>query len=457
MADFYTVLLNSLKQRDIWDPAAREGVYVQARLAMIKRLWGYKPPLSTAQIEERILSFDTAVQRIEQEVGIALARQAPRPAERSGREAQPTPDQGDSYRQQDFHAPALYDRGRPEPDYGRGRQYVEPARTERRTDWDGPQPSQQLLPAPKANRYAVDDRVEDDDYDEGDEDDWEDEPPEPRLRQTAPARADGGRRLDRDQVRSMLGRSVARLNPVRGGARAYSERDLIPPSPARRYVALGVFATAALVFGFIAYVFFPILTPRVSDAAIEPPQAAGGATTRAFTATNATPPTGAKGQLDTDRVPVTNAARGAAATITLFDGANPTVFSSSADNPIRAASDAFGGYVRISTTSSSTGARATIGPGLVQRLAGHTVRVTVQVRSATEAGAASVRFAYQATGTASPWKIAQLSTGYSGAEFTWQVPPSGAGTVHVIQIEPGVPGDRTAADIKSITIDVIGP
>ena len=100
--------------------------------------------------------------------------------------------------------------------------------------------------------------------------------------------------------------------------------------------------------------------------------------------------------------------------------------------------------------------RAAILPGLVTRLAGKTVRVIVQVRSATEGGASSIRFAYQATGTVSQWKTAQLNTGYATVELTWPVPLSGTGTTHAILIEPGTPGDRTAADIRSISLEVVG-
>ncbi|MFO1184439.1 MAG: hypothetical protein U1E56_06605 [Bauldia sp.] len=392
MADFYNVLLNSLKQRDIWDPAARDSVYVQARLAMIKRLWGFQPALSTAQIEDRVRAFDTAVQRIEQEVAMAIAR----------------------------HREAEYAR---EHGYDQDRRYAAHA----------------AQPAERWEEVEVE----------------EEEPPRPGTI---------GKRLDAREVRSLLSRSVARLNPVRGGSRDYSDRDLVPPSPTRRYLALGVFATAALVFGFIAYVFFPILTPRVSDAATEPqpPATAVAAAATATTRAIAPPPqaapaaNGPKAAGTNERVPVQSAAR-AASTIALFDGTNPTVFVSSADNPIRSASDAQGGFVRISSSQGANSVRAAILPGLVTRLAGKTVRVIVQVRSATEGGASSIRFAYQATGTVSQWKTAQLNTGYATVELTWPVPLSGTGTTHAILIEPGTPGDRTAADIRSISLEVVGP
>jgi hypothetical protein len=78
----------------------------------------------------------------------------------------------------------------------------------------------------------------------------------------------------------------------------------------------------------------------------------------------------------------------------LFDGRDPTIFATTPDNPVRYVSDG-GGYARISSSASSPGVKAIIGPGLAERLAGQRVRVTLLARSSTDFGAGAMRFAYQ--------------------------------------------------------------
>ena len=58
MSDFYSVLKQSIIERDLRSAAEREEVYAQARAAMIRRLWSYDPPLAEDEIDSRIGTFD---------------------------------------------------------------------------------------------------------------------------------------------------------------------------------------------------------------------------------------------------------------------------------------------------------------------------------------------------------------------------------------------------------------
>jgi hypothetical protein len=142
----------------------------------------------------------------------------------------------------------------------------------------------------------------------------------------------------------------------------------------------------------------------------------------------------------------------------IFDGRDPTVFQGTPDNPIGFDKDALGGFARIASTASASGAKAVIGPGLAKLFAGHDIRVTVVARSAREAGATSMRFAYQTGLTISHWQTADLAADYGAYGLIWRVPalrnnPTG----DLLVIEPGIPGDGTAVEIQSIRIDLLPP
>ena len=111
-------------------------------------------------------------------------------------------------------------------------------------------------------------------------------------------------------------------------------------------------------------------------------------------------------------------------TFTLFDGSDPTVFASDPDNPIRFDGGASGGGIaRISSTTGSSGARAIIGPGLSARLAGRTIRVAHHARARRRnGGAAGFRFAYQSGVAISHWQTAKLTTDYATFGLIWRVP-----------------------------------
>ena len=58
MNDFYSLLKQSIIDRDIRDGGARDEVYAQARKAMIRQLWAYQPALPQDDIDRRIENFD---------------------------------------------------------------------------------------------------------------------------------------------------------------------------------------------------------------------------------------------------------------------------------------------------------------------------------------------------------------------------------------------------------------
>jgi hypothetical protein len=145
-----------------------------------------------------------------------------------------------------------------------------------------------------------------------------------------------------------------------------------------------------------------------------------------------------------------------AESLVVFDGRDPTVFEGASDNPIQFDSDAEGGFARISSATSAAGARAVIGPGLAERLAGKTVRITLLARSSNENGAATMRFAYQSGLAISHWQSADLSASYGTFGMIWRVPAvRTVGAGDYLLIEPGIPGDGTSTDIRSIKIDIL--
>ena len=84
------------------------------------------------------------------------------------------------------------------------------------------------------------------------------------------------------------------------------------------------------------------------------------------------------------------------------------------------------------------------------------MRVTIVARSAKVAGAASMRFAYQSGVAISHWQTANLGNDYQAVALTWRVPSMRTDRGgDLLLIQPGVPGDGTGADVKSISIDVL--
>lgn len=142
--------------------------------------------------------------------------------------------------------------------------------------------------------------------------------------------------------------------------------------------------------------------------------------------------------------------------IILFDGHDPKAFDTTPDNPVRFGDAATGSYVRISSSPTSNGARLRIGPGVYQRLAGQTIRIAVMARAASENPAATIRMAYLSGRVLSPWSEHTLGPDYQPLIMSWTMPADRAGKQDdALLIEPGIPGDKTAVDIRSVTIDIL--
>lgn len=484
MTDFYSVLRQSLIDRDLRSSEQRRDAYSQARMAMIRRLWSFDPPLAEDEIDARIGQFDIAVERIEGDLVATFAKAeaaeivvrrelSPPPARMAtvtvvdgyddvadyasafGGQPLPAPSEGDN----GFHdddgddpwADAAHRIDAAVPSAPGDRSLMieaalraEPAETaeeeaEEALEPEPPRraPPRRAVPAydaagpdDPAPRYRPHDAAADatayshEGY--ADEDDVADGPPPDRRMRFA---RDDDPAFDED-----VGDEPA-YRPRRTRARPMGNQGKV------RLLLIAVGALAVVLVATSAYVFVPLLSG--SSASNGP-----GVPVGAPLPSNVGDPATAA------RIPVEPA--NVAQTITLFDGRDPTVFEADSNNPIRFTGSEVAGFASVSTSSSSAGARVVIGPGLSSRLAGQTVRVNIVARAARENGAAGMRFAYQSGLAISHWQTATLSAEFTPFGLVWRVPtmrtnPSG----DYIVIEPGIPGDGTAADIRSVTIDVL--
>jgi hypothetical protein len=246
-------------------------------------------------------------------------------------------------------------------------------------------------------------------------------------------------------VRQPRGRRSGKKAPTRRDSRARSEGRRRIPILA---IVLGVLA--ALLVAINAYVFIPIVmgsdparsTTEKTPDDVSAIDGSGGSAAR-IASTTAT----------AVEIPERNLE--VAESLVIFNGSDPTVFEGSSNNPIHFDSDSQGGFARISSAVSAAGARAVIGPGLADRLAGQTVRVTLLARSSQENGAGTMRFAYQSGLAVSHWQNADLSTNYGTYGMIWRVPAADSSGGDYLLIEPGIPGDGTSTDIRMIKIDVL--
>ncbi|SHG74865.1 hypothetical protein SAMN02745157_4747 [Kaistia soli DSM 19436] len=159
-----------------------------------------------------------------------------------------------------------------------------------------------------------------------------------------------------------------------------------------------------------------------------------------------------------DAVPEVVSPAGPPATesLVLFDGHDPSGFKSASDNPVKFEGSADAGFVEISSSASANGARLIVGPGVYQRIAGHDIRIVVAARGARDNPAATLRLAYQNGHQLSGWSDLKLGSDFQSLTMTWKVPKERTGGEgDAILIEPGIPGDQTAADIRSVTIDLL--
>jgi hypothetical protein len=451
MSDFYALLRQSILDRRITDAEERDAIYGQARRAMIRRLWAFDPPLEEEEIDQRINAFDVAVNDIEADVVATFSRDEAAPArsvdeeierglqeeffqqseERSQKRVPAIADQRQlaqsvrdaglvRYREEQERVRAYQAPADPYDDpYGEAP--AAPPPPERRRAREAPRmlPPAQARPAaydPPENSYADADRAYREDHPVRPKNEaWV----EKRPARKRPAEEELPRRRERRRLER-------RPPPKRQQRRKLTDTDKI------RVLIGAIGLCLAILVATGAYV----LIPRQGNSAV----ADLGTRREVSDAATAV-------RIASEELPVNQS-------FLVFDGRDPTVFETSPDNPVRFDSGA--GTVRISSSTGSPGVKALIGPGLATRLAGHDVRVTIVARASPEAGAAGMRFAYQSGVAISHWQTANLGSDYQAVAMVWRVPAlqtDRGGDLLVIQ--PGIPGDGTGADIKSIKIDLL--
>jgi hypothetical protein len=488
MSDFYSILRKSILDRGIADGGERDAIYSQARRAMIRRLWSFNPPLAEDEIERRVAAFDVAVSDIEADVMAAFSEAENAAAETyyDDVEQPAAADRRDHYETDYDDA----DRHAAERDVRDDRE--DPYSAEYREPEDRQAALSQRLPAlvdpvafgrqvrevglyryhEEARRLAPREPGYDDRYDEPPEEPEVYHPPTPRRGSVEVARRPPppepppdpyedepgyGQESPRQQRRKRQQhdrwapdgpRSEARDVPDRKPARG-SERRVGPDDDRQRrkkrkrpqrplsdrdkiLMLLGAIGVCVLVLGGLGIY---LLVPR------------DGGVTVAIDARHEVSDAATAVRLAAEDMPIDQ-------TFMLFDGRDPTIFEASADNPVRF--DAATGAVRVASSMGSAGVKAVIGPGLATRLAGQSVRVTIVARSSNDSGAAGMRFAYQSGVAISHWQTVNLGADYQAAALTWRVPSLRTDRIgDLLLIQPGVPGDGTGADIKSIKIDVL--
>jgi hypothetical protein len=511
MTDFYSVLKSSIVRRNLRSPDDRRDVYHQARKAMINKLWSFDPPLAEDEIDTRIGLFDAAVERIESDLELAFAEsdaiEADRPRRREATRRLPPPEPPrqplvyEGYDEEADYAPAFGGRTAPReerqewqqpprrdsydelPAPRRYEQRGEVGRQQARSEWIAPAPRQpdqweghpdddfHADPGRDGRGYDAlphqDEHYEEAAYEEPPareaprrtgayqapkyRDDaaggWQ--PAEPQQQWERAAPADEHDFDDEQQPYA----EVERAPPKKKKKKARKQAASSGRSPVR-ILAFMIAALSVVMIGFITWVFLPIIfapDQTTSQPAAAPPKmddrlpadGAAAASSARIVADGATASEISERQVDV------------AESLVVFDGRDPTVFEGSSDNPIRFASDAEGEYARISSATSAAGARAVIGPGLADRLAGRMVRITLLARASGENGAPNLRFAHQSGVAISPWQTAQLTDTYGTYAMIWRVPAGDSRGGDYLLIEPGIPGDGTSTDIRSIKIDIL--
>jgi hypothetical protein len=409
LTDFQTLLKQSILARGIRDPGQRQAIYAQARTTFIRQLAAQQPDLSQAEISARVTEFDHTIDAIEHELAADVASS----------DAADLTAAADGNGQEPYAPSAEVDQEASGWDVRDGAaeldDLVEPLDPERRRAlapaWPASGSLQRQAVALRRPSLSLPSEREDDlPAAMPHPDHWKDEeavyreepPPAARSGLPPPQRRLGWTLSEADKVKVLIG-AIAGLALVLIGLVIYL---LLP--------------------GRNAGITVPISRGQVSDAAAADRIAAASLDVRQ--------------------------------SFVLFDGSDPTVFLASPDNPVRLDGDGEGAFARIGTSTSSSGVRVQIGPGLAARLAGQNVRVVMTARSSPERGALNMRFAYQSGVALSHWQTANLTRGYASSGMTWLIPqmrtsPTGA---DYLIIEPGIPGDGTYADIRSIRIDVLG-
>ena len=440
MSDFYDLLKQSIIERGIRSAEGRAAIYAQAREAISKQLWDYRPPLAADEIDMRVGAFDRAVERIEADLaerfaggkafvpgaGRSLAR--PAPAIGPGDTGLPLDgwimDEADEPPGDDDPSPYA-----PPPERPRGAPSAGPERAAPRVFLHE---EDAVLEGDEA---AYDDETapplvaEDDDFvppfirDEDPEDVDVDEEPDAAPRR---GRWFGRQRDDHDEEahEDILVRVSVWLTGLMGSG---EQRRV-------RLLALAVGALFIVLVGFAAFVL--------------------GSRHRTVAVDTQTTPSGVEISDAATAARIPDEALTVTASYSLFDGKDPSIFQSLPDNPIRF--DGNTGVARIGTSASASGVKVAIGPGLASELAGRRVRIVVTARASADQGATGMRFAYQSGLALSYWQRANLGKDFAAVGMIWRLPAlRTSGGDDYILIEPGIPGDGSGADIKSIRIDVL--
>jgi len=509
MTDFYSVLKASIIRRDLRSPGDRQRAYDLARSAMSRKLWSFDPPLSEDEIDARIGLFDSSIDRIERDLEQVFVEGSTAEMHQDmRRESRHPPAQ--------HRRPPVEEGYDERTDYGRQplvrQQDIRPSSSDYRTDdydmpsssrdyedrrvaLDGPgdrapdygrPPPMETLPRRRDERYReperYDDRYEDANPPEASHDEsvyrershrepayrppayqepaeWHQAPP--AERRIAPQRS-SDYRDDRHADDGFDDDGYDRPNDRyatfdrHDGTRQPATRGRQGGRRVVRMLTTAVAGLAVVLIGFNAFVFLPnILDAGTAPSATTPPAIKSEDRMPVAGLPTAPPATRIVSDSATaSEIPERNL--DVAESLIVFAGRDPTVFEASSNNPIRFDSDAEGGFARISSATSAAGARALIGPGLADRFAGRTIRVTLLARSSPQNGAPAIRFAYQSGVAVSHWQIVDLSSNYGSYGMIWRVPASHeSASGDFLLIEPGIPGDGTSTDIRSIKIDIL--
>jgi len=407
MTDFYALLKQSILDRGLRDADDRQEVYAQARRAVIKQLWDFRPPLAADEIDMRVGAYDTAVERIEVELREVFAKGKPAPVRKPPPRKPPAePARAPTYVPAHAQSAALAEWAREQPEYAPSQQRAV-ARYAR--------PAEQ----PANDDYAEEDLAA---YAETEEAVYEEEavPAEPPMRP----------RIDRWSANAARQAAPTKFDLADWfGWLGTGEEIKI------RLLAIVIGALVVLLVGVGAFIL-----------------GAHSAGTQASDATNSGVHTEVSDAATAARIP--NDKLQVAASYALFDGRDPRVFATTPDNPVYF--DDAEGFARITSSTTASGVKATIGPGLAARLAGQNVRIVITARASLEGGAAGMRFAYQSGLAISHWQTANLSNDYAQLGMEWRVPTMRTDSAgDALIIEPGIPGDGTGVDIKAIRIDVL--
>ncbi|MGV8840814.1 MAG: hypothetical protein ACWA6X_10980, partial [Bauldia sp.] len=73
MSDFYTVLRRSIDRADAPDEEQRQEIYDRLRAVIVRRLDAHRPRLKDTEFRSRLVAFDGAVTRIEDEIAASFA------------------------------------------------------------------------------------------------------------------------------------------------------------------------------------------------------------------------------------------------------------------------------------------------------------------------------------------------------------------------------------------------